>query len=446
MASNLVNGVYTELQDAMDSVLRAIHSIGSDSYEYGKRYISSRAKDRSGNSNYRLTSGANDNLYINGDSGNTNGALRGKLPFILNADISSDKFKKLRVNPACNFSDGTVRNDVMIAYGSHSNVVNDDDSKYGYIQYPKDAVEGASRNQSIKTCVWTAGKAVGTFKQLVNSIDICGDVTSGVNVYRTYYPQNGFPCNVEGITGEYEVTDGNSYKINILTGERTEILSDSPLKNIGYPSYFSDVVELGGYIYFIDQNSYIEKIDKSTLELVAKSSSTHSTSYNMFSIGDNLYLWSYSETRDGSLYQVNKDTLSYSSVSVTDVIKNIPNYMKYNVSYNTSGISFHNLGDKYIVYSNVNKFGLCCSDLLDVAGTVISELCQFNIPKGSFRQLSDTVACLSAYGNDLPNDLKDETSNILKVSLDNGQVFSIAEWETPFENTGNKEIRITIAE
>lgn len=432
MAEKLINGTYTELQDAIDSVLRAVHSIGIDTYIYGKRFISSRIGTRGSSGTHQLLNG----------STQTSGNLRGKLPFILNSDITSDKFKKLKANPACNFADGTVNNDVLIAYGGHSNTVNDDDSKYGYIQYPKDAVEDANRNQSIKTCIWTAGKALGTFKQLCYSVDICQDITSGVAVYREYYTKHGWPCNVTGITDETKITDGNSYFIDIVSGERTEIPADSPLKSLGYPAYYSDVVEIGDYIYFLDTNFYINKVDKNTLALVSKSSSKYNTQYTLIKIGEQLklaypyYLY---------VYDVNMDTLTLTQKTITDYIDNVPNYIKYN--NNITDLQIHNVGENYILYSTDKKFGLACSDLSDVAGTVIPELCQFNIPNySSFRQLTDTVACLSAYSNDMTNDLTEDTSSILKVCMDNGQVFSIAEWETPFENTGNKEIRITIAD
>lgn len=449
MAEKLINGTYTELQDAVDSVLRAVHSIGSDTYQYGKKYISSRLIDRDGSTKYTLTGVSSSSLYINGIASNTNGYLRGKLPFILNSDITSDMFKKLRVNPACNFADGTVDGSKLIAYGSHSNTVNDDDNKYGYIQYPKDAVEGANRNQTVKTCVWTAGKALGIHKQLVIGADIMGDITSGVAVYKTYYPTSGWPCNVTGITEETQITDGNTYFIDFLTGARTEIPNDSPLKSIGYPKYFRDVVEIGEYIYFIDQNNYIEKIDKSTLTLVAKSSSTfNANAYNLFKIGEQLYLCKYNGSNsDSEIYTVNSDTLVYSSVTIANVVKNIPDYVKYSSKYAYRNFMISNCGDNYILWFGSKNFGLACSDLSDVAGTVIPELCQFNMTSfTSYRKLTDNVACLSACGNELINDLNEETTDILKICMDNGQVFSVAEWATPFENTGNKEIRITIAE
>ena len=299
MANSLINGTNTELKEAIDSVISSMFSIGSDFYEYGKKYISSRLIKREANTKYQLLYAHNGDLQINGDASNINGVQGGVLPFILNSDITSDMFEKLRINPACNFSDGTIKNDVLIGYGSHSNVVNDDDSRHGYIQIPDVEVEGASRNNSFKQLLWTNGHAKGTFKQLLIGVDVCGDITSGINVYRTYYPQNGFPCNVTGITEEYEITDENNYKINILTGKRTKIPVDSPLKNIGCPAYFRDVVEIGDYIYFIDTGGFIEKIDKNTLALVHKSSYTQDySSSNLFKIGDKLYVYEMSSYSD----------------------------------------------------------------------------------------------------------------------------------------------------
>lgn len=445
MANYLINGTGTVLRDAIDSVLRAMYSVGSDSYEYGKKYISSRAKTEDGNTEYKLTSISSSNLLLNGKSGNTHGENRGILPFILNSDITSDKFETLRYNPACNFADGTVKDDVLIAYAGHNNLVNDDDAKYGYIQIPNIPIEGAGRNHTFKQLIFTSGHAVGTHKQLVTGIDVRGDITSGVSVSRTYYTKHGWPCNVPGITGEYEITDGNSYKINTINGARTEIPADSPLKSIEYPAYFGDVVELGDYIYFIDSNNYINKIDKNTLALVSKSSSTFSaTTYNLLKINGALYLCYKKASTEAVLYTVNTDTLKNSSATITNIVQNVPAYMQY------SGkpyyyLTVHNVGDYYIVYNENKYFGLACSDLSDVAGTVIPELCQFNVPRGSFRKLTDTVACLTSY-NQIVNDLIEETNDILKICMDNGQILSVAEWQTPFENTGNKEIIVTIAE
>lgn len=446
MAISLINGTYTELQDAIDSVLRSIYSIGSDTYNYGKKYINSRVGSRDNSNTYKLTQGSNSGLTINGGNSSEKKDVKGIIPFILNTDISNEQFKSLRVNPACNFATGAVDKDKLVAYGSHSNIVDDDDTKYGYIQYPKDAVVGANRNQSIKACVWTAGKAVGTFKQLVTGVDIVGDVTSGINVYRTYYTTHGWSCNISGITNEYEITDGNSYKINMLTGERTEIPDDSPLKSIGYPYNYGDVVEIDDYIYIIDKDGYIEKINKSTLVLEVKNTDYNydNKNYNLLKINDELYMCYKRNNNDAQIKKVDINSLNLQSDEINTLCGNLPEYMQYNSEYKYQYISIHNIDNNFILYNSNKKFGLCCSDLSDIAGTVIPELCQFNIEKSSYRKLTDTVACFYISESNT-GDLTINSSGSLNVSLDNGQVLSISEWETPFENRGNKEISITLA-
>ncbi len=444
--SELSNCVISKPSLALDNMLINIISQGQDEFTDGKLYGCSYLKYNN-----------SDTWLMNLNSGSIQfpNVNTGKIVNVTSEDYIINE--NIRVNPLCDFSTGKFNSDKLVGWCGHSKTVVASDGKSGRMFLTTNGLAGANVNGDKRTVIFDAGKAVGTFKNYIETVDCREDIRSGFSVFREYYIDNcsntitGFPNGLDGLTGEFEIIladDSGHCKVkkNLKTGEMTYYDSSDPVYNLT-PSSFKGAVSLGDYIYYIGKDGYIYKINKTTHVQEKRSSSSYGSNYDIFTDGTDVYV-SYmyqSSSGHGSYFKLDSDLNTSNTISFNDV--NIPNYMKYNYNYTGYlGIKSFDNGTKFLLYSYYYGFALAFSNLSDVAGSVLPEYCQFCIGNGAVSLTSEGL--FSMWTGNRPSYnypmLSYPDQYKLKVCPGtNGQVFFAAEWDEAYENNGGKQVTLT---
>ena len=277
MASNLVNGSFSNISKALDNVLSSMQSEGADTFKDGIWRIRSRVK----------YNGGYENILYSSSNGIKNSSVdTGKITMITSEETEVNE--NLRVNPLCDFVNNTFLSDKLVGWCGHSKEVKADDDKAGRVFITTEELNDANSFSNIKTVIFDAGKAVGSCKTLMETVDVREDITSGFCAFQEYALETdsngvpntlyGFHAGIDGLTGEYEVILSNDNAHcqavkNVKNGKLTYLSTTDARYNL-VPGNFSGAVSLDGYIYYIGIDGYIYKIDKSTYGVVAKSENT----------------------------------------------------------------------------------------------------------------------------------------------------------------------------
>lgn len=443
--ANLINSFFTPMQLAMDNVLKNFITEGKDNYKDGIWRMSSKF-------------GTNNNKLI-GISSSEIIANAGKLVMITNEDMECTE--DVRINPLCDFGNSVFNSDKLIAWGDTRNVADTSDAKHmrKYITTYENTEADDYTNPV--TYIADAGRCIGTFKNIFSTIDCKASISSGVCCYQEYNLENnqcyGFQSGIDGLTEEFEIILSNDSKHcqakkNIRTGKITYIEETDPLYNV-IPSNFGNAVVLGDYIYYIGIDNYIYKLNKTTLEQVKKSTSTYSSSnYSLFTDGTKLYMNNMSTSNSNSRYmEVGTSTLNIGN-SYLDYYSTVPEFMQYNSSYPSSRCVVASIdnGSKFVLYSSTAKCAIVFTDINNIKGSILPEYTQFNVGSSESRVIAFTLTSKGLYSFWLGNtasDIGNVSGYSVKVCKNtSGQLFNLAEWETPYENSGNVQVELTLCE
>ena len=443
MATKLINCFYTPVQLAMDNALKSFITEGNDTYKDGIWRISSKF----GTSNLKLITVSSSAINLND----------GKVVMVSSEDVECTE--DIRVNPLCDFGNSLFNSDKLVAWGDERIVADTSDSKHMRKYITTQENTDADDYANPVTYIADAGKGIGTFKNIFSSIDCIDNLASGVCCFQEFNLENaqcyGFHSNIDGLTGEYEVILSNDSahcqaRKNIRTGKLTYIEETDPVYNL-VPSRYSQVVVLGDYFYYIGADEYIHKVNKTTLVEEAKGTTSYTYSvFNLFTDGTNLYI-SYLYTSKGNNKYAVVDTDDLTVGSYEYYYDTMPDFMKYSSSYPAMYCQLGSLGDgKLVLYSAYHKCAVVFTDLTNIKGSILAEYTQFNIGGSAYQLVSFALTSKGVYtfwtGN-TPADIGTPSEYSLKVCKNtSGQLFNIAEWQTPFENSGSVQVELTLCE
>lgn len=444
MATNLINCFYSPVQLALDKVLKSFIAEGNDTYKDGIWRLSSRL----GSSNKKLFTYTTSGITLNSE----------KIVMISSEDV--EVTGDVRLNPLCDFKNSLFNSDKLTAWGDNRVVA--DTSDYKHMRKTITTLENteAGEYNNPVTYVTDTGRCLGTMKNIFSTVDCKDNLTSGVCCYQEYNLEDtqcyGFHSNIEGLTGEFEVILSNDRlhcqaKKNIRTGKLTYIEETEPLYNV-VPSRFSQTVVIGDYIYYLGADNYVHKLNKNTLVEEKKGTTSYSSSANsLFTDGTKLYMNYIDSSRSNSVYtEIYTTNLSEGSNSAYHTT--IPEFIKVNSSYPSMYcmISSIDNGTKFVLYNTKQKCAVVFTDLTDIAGTVINEYTQVNIGSTSNSMVSFVLTSKGIYTfwtGYTDSDIGTVSDYSLKVCKNtNGQIFSIAEWETAFVNDGSVQAEFTLCE
>ena len=444
MANMLINGHFSRMQLALDRVISSMITEGNDAYKNGIWRMASRF-----NTNSKLFTLSSSSLTVN----------NGKLYMI--SDLDVDCNENSRVNPLCDFSNSVFNSVNLVAWADYRTKADNSDYKHGRRDIYDNEYTEADDFANPLNLTFDAGRAIGTFKNIFASIDCKTDLASGVCCFQEYNLEDaqcyGFHSNIDGLTSDNEIILSNDSahcqaRKNLKTGKLTYIEETDPVYNL-VPTYFSQAVVLGDYIYYVGADSYIHKVNKTTLieELRSSSSSYSYSGFNLFTDGTNLYI-SYMYTSNGNSRYAVVDTDDLGVGSYQYYHETMPAFMNYSSSYPARNCMLASIdnGTKFVLYSYIAKCAVVFTDLADIKGSIIPELTQFNIGGNSVGLVSFGIKDGGIYSFWLGatyHDLGGCSEYSVKVCKNtNGQLFSIAQWETASENTGAEQKSVTVFE
>ena len=458
MAVSLSNGAFTKINKAIDQLIRSMHDEGNDQYKEGIWRMRSRVKYN--DSYYNI-------MNVNSSSINYCDVNTGKITMLTSVDLASDN----RINPLCDFKTGTFNETGLTGWCGHIRVADTSDSKAGRIYITTEESADSDLYSNQKTIIFDAGKAIGTCKNIIQTVDVRADIKSGICLFQEYaldlddsnvpLTLYGFHGGIDGLTGEYEVLLSNDTSHckaikNIKTGKLTYLETTDARYNL-VPSNFTQAVTIGECIYYIGCDGYIYKIDASTFELIKKSSwyvnnkNMNGLKDGLFTDGTNLYLSQISTSTSGTGYYmiISMETLDKGSATSIENI-NIPEYLLYKGNSGYIRICSVDNGTKFVLHNAYYGIAVVFTDLTNVGDSILEDYTQLLVGGDSFALTSEGLFSYWIYlnegisGNSM-YDLGSPYANTLKVCKStSGQVFALAEWSEAYENTGAKQLTLTM--
>ena len=444
MSGKLINCYFTPVQLALDNVLNSFIAEGNDTYKDGIWRLSSRL----GSNNQKLFAYSTSGITLNS----------GKFVMVSSEDV--EVTENNRLNPLCDFKNGLFNSDKLTAWGDNRVVADTSDYKHMRKTITTQENTEASDYTNPITYIADAGRCIGTMKNVFSTVDCKDNLTSGICCYQEYNLENtqcyGFHSNIEGLTGEFEVILSNDSmhcqaKKNIRTGKLTYIEETDPLYNI-VPSRFSQAVVIGDYIYYLGADKYVHKVNKNTLVEEKKGTTSYDSSANsLFTDGTKLYM-NYIKSNNYNSVYTEIYTTSLGEGSNSAYHTTIPEFIKGDSSYPSKYCQIASIdnGTKFVLFNTNKKCAVVFTDLTNIAGSIINEYTQVNVGKTTNEPISFTLTSKGIYTfwtGSTGSDIGTVSEYSLKVCKNtNGQIFSIAEWETAHINDGSVQVDITLCE
>ena len=399
------------------------------------------------------------------------GSDTGSMVYLLNTDkvLNADT----RIFPCVDFVNGVLKNNEITGYAAHLITEPESDAKMGIVDMPKSAAAWDGKSSTIRK-KWGYTKANGTINKVVEAIDVLEDITSGECTFFEYaldttysasdYLQNNFiPSTVYGFGPNSDIGFLNNkvimsndslhctHSFDITTGEITTFAVDSVEYNL-VPGNFTNTIVIGDYFYYIGCDGYIRKVNKTTLEIVTKGSNSISdysvdnlVKSNLFYDGTNLYYEAdIANARYGaSLAQINLDTLNTSSGTQLYQKYTLPSWF-LDSNNRALYISIYNVGSGYYALYNYNKsFVLIFTDLSNISGSIVPEMCQFNVYVNAITIVNNKVWTLWTGQN--ANDFGTSFKQTLKICPGTSyQVFSVGEISGGYTKTENDVLTLEL--
>lgn len=251
---------------------------------------------------------------------------------------------------------------------------------------------------------WDVGVMNGSYNAIAVGFNITDAVSTGISIYRGldisnfvlgetasagFFLRPGIKTDDYVITEDYEILVGGTDNakaarnvINLITGEVT--LLESTDARYGLPLYDASLPQTvcGGYFFYQESANYANFYRRPI------SSSFTSTYQNCFAslrysknsiFAYNGYI--YSQKTATEFYAYDPSTLSpVASANLNIEACNFPPLMKTTFTTNSNAYTagIFNIGSNYLVVDRYNGWGLVCSDLTDICGSIVKILPRCN--------------------------------------------------------------------